>query len=118
MNSDPMPELRRSNDPLDRAVVVCSVWLHAGYIGAVAAAAGLFQLFDPETSWLAALALAVSGGVLAAASWHRGRTVLEDGERAQALAEGAPSAVIVQLPRRGPHLMRRAERAIERQARS
>src|SRR5258706_3118012 len=118
MASDSTPELRRNIAPLDRAVVVCSVWLHTGYIGAVAAAAGLFQLFDPGTSWLAALALAVSGGVLAAASWHRGRTVLEDAERAQALAKGGPSAVIVQLPRRASHPRHRAERAIEREARS
>ena len=118
MNRDPMPELRRNIDPIDRAVVVCNVWLHTGYIGAVAAAAGLFQLFDPGTSWLAALTLAASGGVLAAASWHRGRTVLEDAERAQAVARGAPSAVIRQLPRRGPHPRHRAERATEREARS
>lgn len=118
MNSDPMPEPRRNIDPIDRAVVVCSVWLHTGYIGAVAAAAGLIQLFDPGTSWLAALALAISGGVLATACWHRGRTALEDGERAQAVAKGAPSAVIHRLPRRGPHPRHRAERAIEREVRS
>jgi hypothetical protein len=118
MNRDPMPELSRSIDGIDLAVVVCSIWLHTGYIGAVTAAAGVTLLFDPGTSWLAALTLAFSGGVLAAASWHRGRAVLEDAERAQAVAKGAPSAVIRQLPRRSPHPRHRAERAIEREARS
>jgi hypothetical protein len=110
-----MPE--RPGD-IDRAVVVCGLWLHTGFIGAVAVAAGLIELFDPESSWLSALALAFAGGVLAAASWHRGRTVLEDAERAQTVSKGAPSAVIRQLPRRGPHPRRRAERSIEREARS
>ena len=115
MNLDSMPELR---EDIDRAVVVSSLWLHTGYIGAVAVAAGLIQLFDPGTSWLAAVALAVSGGVLAAASWHRGRTVLEDAERALAVATNAPSTVTRLQPRRGPHPRRRAERSIEREARS
>jgi hypothetical protein len=118
MDSDSTPELRTNIDPIDRAVVVCSVWLHTGYVGAVASAAGLFQLFDPGTSWLAALALAFSGGVLAAASWRQGQAVLEHAERASAVATDALSAVIVQLPRRSPHPRDRAERAIEREARS
>lgn len=115
MNPDSMPELSKD---IDRAVVVCSLWLHTGYIGAVAVAAGLIQLFDPGTSWPAAMALAFSGGVLAAASWHRGRTVLEDAQRPPAVAKGAPSAVIRQLPPRGLHPRHRPEGAIEREARS
>ena len=118
MDSDSTPELRRNIDRIDRAVVVFGMWLHTGYIGVVAAGAGLIQLFDPGTSWLAALALAFFGCVLAAASWHRGRAVLEDAERAQAVATGAPSAVIRQLPRRNPHPRDRAKPAIEREARS
>jgi len=115
MDRDPRPEPRKD---IDRAVVVCSVWLHTGYIGVVAVAAGLIELFDPGASTLAALALAFSGGVLAAASWQRGRAVLEDAERSRAAARGAPSAVIRQLPRRGPRPTDRAKPAIEREARS
>ena len=118
MDSDSTPELRGNIDRIDRAVVVFGMWLHTGYIGVVAAGAGLIQLLDPGTSWLWALALAFFGGVLAAGSWHRGRAVLEDAERAQAVDRGAPSAIIRQLPRRGPHPRNRAKRAIEREARS
>ena len=112
---DPRPEPRKD---IDRAVVVCSVWLHTGYIGVVAVVAGLIELFDPGASTLAALALAFSGGVLAAASWQRGRAVLEDAERALAVATNPPSTVTRLQPRRGPHPRRRAERSIEREARS
>ena len=112
---DPRPEPRKD---IDRAVVVCSVWLHTGYIGVVAVVAGLIELFDPGASTLAALALAFCGGVLAAASWQRGRAVLEDAERSPAAARGAPSAVIRQLPRRGPRPRDRAKGAIKREARS
>ena len=115
MGPDPRPGLGKD---IDRAVVVCSVWLHTGYIGAVAVAAGLIELFDPGVSTLAALALAFSGGMLAAVSWRRGRAVLEDAERSPAAARGAPSAAIRQLPRRGPHPRDRTKRAIEREARS
>src|SRR5213083_645599 len=108
MNPDSMPELR---EDIDRAVVVSSLWLHTGYIGAVAA--GLIRLFDPGTSWLAALALAFSGGVLAAASWHRARAILEYAERPSGVATNAPSTVTRLQPRRGPHPRRRAERSIE-----
>jgi len=115
MNLDSMPELR---EDIDRAVVVSSLWLHTGYIGAVAVAAGLIQLFDPGTSWLAALALAFFGGLLAAASWHRARAILEYAERPSGVATNAPSTVTRLQPRRGPHPRRRAERSIEREARS
>jgi len=74
-----LAELQRD---ADRPLVACSLWLHIGFIGAAALAVGLLQLFDAETTWLSALALAFSGAVLAAAGWRRARTVLEDAERA------------------------------------
>jgi hypothetical protein len=113
MNPDSTPEPRTD---IDRAVVACSLWLHTGFIGAVAVAAGLIEMFD-AASTLSALALIVSGGVLAAASWRRGRAVLEDAERAKTAARGASSAVVHPLPRRGTP-RHRVERAIEREARS
>jgi hypothetical protein len=84
-----MPELQSD---AERALVACSLWLHIGFIGAAALAAGLLQLFDSEASWLSALALAFSGCVLAAASWRHARTVLEDVERTSAVAGDAPRA--------------------------
>lgn len=76
----------RSQSTIDRAVVACGIWLHVGYISAVATAAGLIQLFATEASWLSALLLVFSGGMLAAACWCRARAVLEHAERAPAVA--------------------------------
>jgi len=70
----------------DRALLACSFWLHSGFIGAVAVAAGVIQLFDGDASLSSALALALSGAVLAAASWRRARTVLEDSKPATTVA--------------------------------
>ena len=60
-----------------RAVLACSLFLHAGYIGAVTVAAGLIELVAAEGNWLWALALIVFGGILATASWRRARTIVE-----------------------------------------
>ena len=70
-------------DKSQRALVACSLWLHIGFIGAAALAVGVLQLFAGEARWPFALALAFSGGVLAAASWRRGLTVLERADRDQ-----------------------------------
>jgi hypothetical protein len=83
-----MPE---SQNNTQRSLVVCSLWLHSGFIGLVALAVGLLQLVDGEPKWPWALALAFSGGLLAAASWHRARTILEQTERAPSVASDAPS---------------------------
>jgi membrane protein implicated in regulation of membrane protease activity len=78
--------MAQSQDNSDRALLACSLWLHAGFIGAVAVAAGVILLFGSEASLLSALALVLSGGVLAAASWRRARTVLEDSKPATTVA--------------------------------
>jgi hypothetical protein len=83
-----MPQLQNNTE---RALIAYSLWLHIGFIGAAALAVGLHQLFDGEPEWLSALALAFSGGVLAAASWRRALTVLEHAERTSAVAADAPS---------------------------
>ena len=74
----------------DHALVACSLWLHIGFIGATALAVGLLELSAGGVAWLSALTLAVSGGALAAASWSRGRTVLDQDEQA-----GARAATVV-----------------------
>ncbi len=76
-----MTELQKG---AERSLVSCSLWLHIGFIGASALAAGLIRLSAGNAGALSALALAISGGVLALASWRRGRTVLDSGERAAA----------------------------------
>jgi cytoskeletal protein RodZ len=83
-----MPE---SQNNTERAPFVCSLWLHIGYVGAVALAAGLLQLLDGESPWLPALALVFFGGMLAAASWHRALITVEQTEPTSAVASDAPS---------------------------
>ena len=74
VNAYPTPELRKK---AGAALVACGLWLRIGFVGASAVAAGLIQLFDGKVKPFSALALAVGGGVLAAVSWWRARTVLE-----------------------------------------
>jgi hypothetical protein len=83
-----MPE---SPNNSSRALAASSLWLHVGLIGATALAAGLLQWFDgdPRLPWSPLVAL--FGGVLAAASWRRGFAVLEQAERAPAVATDASS---------------------------
>ena len=75
--------MQSKQDNIERELVACSLWLHIGFIGAAALAVGLLQLFDGETRWPFALALAFSGSVLATASWRRALTVLERADRDQ-----------------------------------
>jgi hypothetical protein len=82
-----MPKFQNN---VDRALFACRLWLHIGFIGAAAMAAGLLLLFDGEGKWLSALALALLGGVLAAASWRRALTVLDHAEWASTAATDAP----------------------------
>lgn len=74
-----------------RALTACSVWLTVGFIGASALAAGLVQLFNGELEWLSALALALSGGMLATVGWRRSRSVLQHAERVSPVATSARS---------------------------
>jgi hypothetical protein len=76
-----------------RALIARSLWLHIGFIGASVLGVGLLQLFDGEANWPSALALAFFGSLLAAATWRRGLTVLQNAERASAAAADAPSGV-------------------------
>jgi hypothetical protein len=80
LNLHSMPKLQNN---IERALVACSLWLYIGFIGASAVAVGLLQLFDGEAKWPFALTLAFSGGLLGAASWRRGLTVLERADRDQ-----------------------------------
>src|SRR3981081_4430227 len=83
-----MPEFQNNTD---RALFACRLWLHIGFIGAVALAAGLLQLFDGEGKWLGGVGPALSGGMVAAASWRCALTVLEHADWASTVATDAPS---------------------------
>jgi hypothetical protein len=97
LNLHSKPKLQNN---IERAHVACSLWLHIGFIGASALAAGLLQVFDGEARWPFALALTFSGGVLAATSWRRGLTVLERGDRDQSSLpiHNPPSPVCTRSP--------------------
>jgi uncharacterized membrane protein len=78
-------------DSTKRALVACSLWLHIGFIGASAVAIGVLHLVDGDAP-LSALALAVSGGILAAAGWRRSRTVLDAAEQPSRIGRDARTA--------------------------
>lgn len=82
--------MTESKNGKGRTLVVCGAWLHSGLIGAVALAAGLLELWDGEPR-LWALGLVFFGGVLAAVSWRRARSILEHAKPASAVAADAPS---------------------------
>ena len=88
VNTQPIRDLSKR---ARRALVESGLWLRIGFIGASGVAAGLIQLFDGEVKPLSALALAVGGGVLAAVSWWRARTVLENADGATAGPAVTPS---------------------------
>ena len=89
-----------SQSNVERVLVTCSLWMLIGFVGATTVAAGILQLFDEEANWLSALLLIVCGAILTAASWHRGRTVLDDVEQAPAIPRRVSGGVVRELPRR------------------
>lgn len=72
----------------DTVRVACGLYLLTGFIGASLAAAGLLLL----DAWPAAPTMILLGGALAAAAWHRGRTVLDHTDRASVGVEEVPDA--------------------------
>jgi len=79
-----------------RALLMSSLCLHVGFIGASASAVGLLQLFDGEAMWPLALVLASSGGAVAAKGWRLGRSLLVHRALAPRIDTDAPSAAISQ----------------------
>ena len=87
MNSS-KPALRPK---VTRALIECGLWVRVMFIGASGVAAGLAQLLDGEGRPLSALALILGGGAVTAASWWRGRTVLDTADQAAAVTAGGSS---------------------------
>ena len=95
--------MARSQNSTERALVVCSLWLHGGFIGASALGVTLLELSDGESRGLWALWLAFFGGALAAACWRRGLTVLDRADRASVIATEAPTEPATRpLPKQVP----------------
>jgi hypothetical protein len=61
----------------NRALVVCALWLHIGFIGATAAAAALVLLVGGDAAPLPPLGVAILGGSIAFLAWRRGQRALE-----------------------------------------
>ena len=91
-----MPTLQSS---VERVLVMCGLWMLIGFVCATAVAVGVLQLFDGEANWLLALALIVCGGVLTAASWHRGRAILDHADEVSAISPEVSSEAVSELPR-------------------
>jgi hypothetical protein len=80
-----------SRNNTKRALLACGLWLRLGFIGASGLVAGMLLLFDGSLEPLSALVLAVGGGVLAAFSWWRARTVLGLVDAPTTVTAAAPS---------------------------
>jgi hypothetical protein len=85
----------------ERALLACSMWLYLGLIGAAVCGSGLILHFGAEAGGAATLALAIAGGVAAAACWMRARVVLE-GVRSTPTGIEAPLAGEADGTRREP----------------
>jgi K+ transporter len=114
--------MRDSQAKPARALIVCSLWLRIGFVGASVLAAGLLKLWDGGWTWVWALPLAIAGGVLTAASWRRGRIALDHAEWASATSAGetVASTVSAHPPQtgRGATPVASNSAAIQSQARS
>jgi hypothetical protein len=85
-----MKSIPESRSNIERTLVTYAIWLYIGFIGASALGAGLLSLLEGEAKWVSAAALAVSGGVVAAVSWRRGRALLARADRATAAIGTSP----------------------------
>ena len=65
----------------DRALIICSIWLHVSYIGAASVAIGLVKAFVAETPLASSIALVFGGTALAIAAWDRAYAALEKKHR-------------------------------------
>jgi len=70
-----------SKDSDGRTLLVSSLWLHGGFIGAAVAGAGVLQLCDGDLGWASGLGLVLSGALVAAACWRRGWVVVRNAMR-------------------------------------
>ena len=75
-----------------RALLVCGLWMRAGFIGASAAAVGVIQLFEGDGSLLTALSTLTAGIALAAFGWRRAHAALSRQPKSPQLPVATPAA--------------------------
>ena len=82
--------------PLDtatrRSLLVCGLWMRAGFVGASATAIGIIQFFQNEWSPLTAMSTAAGGVALAVFSWRRAHAALSNREMPARLRSATPAA--------------------------
>ncbi len=76
-----------------RAYVAYGVWLRVALIGAVAAVAGIVQLFSGDAAPLPVLALAAGGALIAYLGWRRAIAVLDAADAPPAAPAPARSRI-------------------------
>lgn len=83
-----------ADETVQRALVACAAWLHAGYVGAATLAVGLLQMAGAGARSVAPLALVLFGAMLAVAGLLRARGVLDAtmASRAPGATHGGPAA--------------------------
>jgi hypothetical protein len=93
--NDPILTLRGVPKPdaaTRRALLVCGLWMRAGFIGASATAVGVIQLFAKDWSVLTALSTLTAGIALAAFCWRRAHAALSSEARPPQLPVATPAA--------------------------
>jgi hypothetical protein len=93
--NDPILTLSGAPNPdaaTRRALLVCGLWMRAGFIGASATAVGVIQLFDADWSILTALSTAATGIALAAFGWARAHAALSSQAKLPELPVATPAA--------------------------
>lgn len=75
-----------------RAMLLCGLWMRAGFIGASAVVIGVIQLFDGGWSAVLALSTAGAGAALAVLSWHRAHAALGDADEPATVLDARPAA--------------------------
>ena len=75
-----------------RALLVCGLWMRAGFIGASATAVGVIQLFDKDWSVLTALSTLSAGIALAVFGWRRAHAALSSQATSPRLPVAIPAA--------------------------
>jgi hypothetical protein len=93
--NDPILTLYTAPKPdaaMRRSLLICGLWMRAGFIGASATAVGVIQVFDRDWSLVSALSTAFAGILLAAFGWRRAHAALGSQPKAPKLPIATPAA--------------------------
>ena len=85
--------LRSGPEPgtIGRALVICSIWLQVGYLGAATVAIGLLKALMEDGNLVPGLVQAFSGAFLMACCWRRAWSIMQRGQDAPHAATSSSS---------------------------